>query len=165
MDQSGTRHNMSLTHGPITLKFVSELQYMFWDVLCVEKMMRPGEVFQGTRFWMLLESNILAHFQQFCTWILDNWYKCVNIMKFRKIKPTGRARYAYEKLQFPEFRCFLSIIWDLYQICFLKNIRTSMGLIPNFIREFCITVVNELYYWNSEWSNQLDLLNMRMKKL
>ena len=82
---------------------------------------------------------------KFRTCILYNWYKCVIIMKFRIIIHTGTARYAYEKLQFPEFCCLLSNMWKLYQICFLKNIRTFMGLITNLIRESWITVVHWLY--------------------
>ena len=80
---------------------------------------------------------------KFRTCTLYNWLKCVIITFFRITAPAGTARYAYEKLQFPEFRCFLNIIWDLYQVCLLKNIRISMA--TNFTRESCITVVNELY--------------------
>ena len=59
------------------------------------------------------------------------------------------------------FEHYLRFISD----CLLKNIRTSMVLITNFIRESCITVVNELYWWNSEGSSQPDRLDMHMKKL
>ena len=66
-------------------------------------------------------------------------------MKFGMIKPAGSAKYAHEKVVIFRISLFLSIISNFYQICFLKNIRTSMGLITNFIRESCITVVNKLY--------------------
>ena len=66
-------------------------------------------------------------------------------MKFGMIKPAGSAKYAHEKVAIFRISLFLSIISKFYQICFLKNIRTSMGLITNFIGESCIIVVNKLY--------------------
>ena len=69
------------------------------------------------------------------------------------------------KVAISRISLILSIIWNLYQICLLKNIRTSMGLITNFIRESFITDIKVLIWWNSEKSNQPDRLDMHMKKL